>query len=662
MKADRKRRPTSATPRLLLLASVILPLSGMASLVAPRSVAAAPSVGAHELLARVDAAYRKLDAYTDTGTLEVVAPGESPRRFVFETRWWRASPELAGGGLHDRFLLRLDRSPVPGTRVPWKVLWQASSGEVRHWDADRRQVRTAASLAAELAHHLPEDAGWPGGADALPVPALLLGLDVLREPDGAALEGEETCREVVLEGSETAEAPRCRVVALSRLNGAVSLWLWVEKESGWIRRVEVELRQPLGSNAGPRSAELWRLRWEIEPRREPGEDARAASFEPPADARSVQTWDRTEPGGEPQAQAVFGDVIEVGLTTLRLRVVDRAGRPIPGLSTEDFRVIVRPDRSSQEPVEIPVVAVDRVTAGPFSRPEGDESSERPDGGVRRRTPTGLPPEEPWSDPFAADSPAFGDGPGFQRVLLFVQSGIHAVRTRGHLRFLPWVRDLLDQLPPASPVAVVGFDSHLKLWQDFTLDREKAYDAVYGAVHFSGRPTVPRASEQGPLYEHLDFEAAKRAAEPEAGLEVAARALAPLPGPKTVIWLGWGLGRLSSGRVRPKPEYHPARRALEAAEATVFVIDVTDAAFHDLEFGLQQVAADTGGTYAKAHERPDALIRNLTANAAGHYLLHLDRSGLPEWGGELVVELVAEASQRPGARGARVLLPPVRWEP
>jgi len=221
-----------------------------------------------------------------------------------------------------------------------------------------------------------------------------------------------------------------------------------------------------------------------------------------------------------------------------------------------------------------------------------------------------------------------------------------------------VRDLLDQLPPGDPVAVVGFDSHLKLWQDFELDRDAAWQAIWDAVHFSARPPARRASERGLLHRHWDFAAARKAATPEQALELAARALVPLPGPKTVIWVGWGLGRLSSGQVRPTPDYSPARRALEDARATVFVIDITDAGYHDLEFGLRQVAADTGGTYAKAHERPDALVRNLTAHATGYYLLRLDLADLPERAGRLEVELEGEAA----GGGRRVLLPPSRWNP
>jgi len=611
--------------------------------------------GAFDLLARVEAIYREMPAYADAGSLEVEVAGKPLRRFVFETGFQRP----------DAFALRLDRVIAPGATTRWKVLWHGRDGDppqVRTlcWDADLGQVKTASSLAAELSRLLP----WgSGGPDALPVPALLLGLDVLADPDAAALDGEETCGEGM-----------CHVVALSRLGGAISVRLWVDRSRGWIRRAEVEIGPPAPSEStlpppppppgapNPFTQPATRWTWSIEEIAADLEPSTSGpdtvlAFVPPPSARRVEAWETPAQGTDDTA--VFGDVIDVTLTTLRVRVVDRGGGPIRGLGPESFRVFLRPDRrgggddGDREPIPVPVAAVDWVESDPGSDTAATDEEGASEGSSEMR----LSPDEPWDDPFAS-FPAAPPEPEMNRILLFVQSDVHAVRTRGHLRFLPWVRDLLDQLPPGDPVAVVGYDSHLELWQDFTLDRDAAWDAVWGAIHFSGRPEPPRASERGPLYEHFDFEAAKKAAEPEVGLEVAARALVPFPGPKTVIWLGWGLGELASGRVRPKAEYRPALDALEAAQATVFVIDVSDAAYHDLEHGLIQVAEDTGGTYAKAHERPDALVRNLTATASGHYLLRLDTGDLPARPGRLEVELVRREDQPRG----RVLVPPSRWVP
>lgn len=600
------------------------------------------TASAFELLSLIETTYRELPRYADSGSLEVRIPGQPVRRFAFETRMERG----AEGDTESAFLFRLDRVAAPGSATPWKVVWtekeigtgtagEVSHWEVLHWDVDRDQIRVGESLAAELAHHLPQDAGWRGGADALPVPALLLGLDVLRDPDAAALDGEEPCG-----------ATRCQVVALSRLGGAVEMRLTVEPGSHRVRRAEVEVGMPEDAPL-PATAPIV-LRWEIEPRGETGEEGvgETVAFTLPVTAKRVESWEEAEAPPEPTIS--FGDVIDVGLTTVLVRVVDRAGRPVPGLTPDDFRVLVIPDwvrGMGREPIEVPVVAVDWVTSQAATEPEG-EAGETDD--VR------LSPDDPWEDPLYS-APA---SPETHRVLLFVQSDVNALRTRGHMKFLPWVEDLLEQLPPGDPVAVVGFDSHLDLWLDFTLDRERTYDAVWDAIHFGGRPETPRASEQGLLFEHLDFQAAKKAALPEKGLEVAAKALIPLDGPKTVVWLGWGLGRYGFGGVRARPEYRPALRALDAARATVFVIDVSDAAYHDLEFGLKQVAKDTGGTYAKAHERPDALIRNLVAASSGHYLLRIDTADLPRRPGDLEVELVGG----PTREGRRVLFPPTRWRP
>jgi hypothetical protein len=92
----------------------------------------------------------------------------------------------------------------------------------------------------------------------------------------------------------------------------------------------------------------------------------------------------------------------------------------------------------------------------------------------------------------------------------------------------------------------------------------------------------------------------------------------------VVFLGWGLGRYGANGVTMRPEYEDARRALEAARATVFALDVTEADYHSLEVGLQQVAADTGGTYAKTYLFPQLAIERLEQSIAGYYVLYFRR--------------------------------------
>jgi VWFA-related protein len=331
-----------------------------------------------------------------------------------------------------------------------------------------------------------------------------------------------------------------------------------------------------------------------------------------------------EPEAPPAAEVTgFGEEITVALSTVTVRVVDGLGNPVTGLGPEDFRV--RVGRR-----EVPVAAADWY------------SSEE-----ERTVPLAALPVVA-SDTAPDTEPAEAPRPSGQLVVFFVQADLNPTRISGQLRLRPYTRDLLDRLHPADRIAVVSYDSHLKLWQDFTRDREAVYAALDRAMLWSeegtkdgrdGRDNKDRKDgEQASLAAGFDVRAARRAASPERALEVTARALVGLRGEKSVVYLGWGLGRCTSAGVQMTPAYGPAVRALAAAHASVFVLDVTSADFHSLEVGLQAVAAATGGTYAKTNVLPglatDALIRTLS----GYYVLTLDRGEVEGAKGEVRIDL------------------------
>ena len=363
----------------------------------------------------------------------------------------------------------------------------------------------------------------------------------------------------------------------------------------------------------------------------------------------------------------FGDEIAVRLVTVVVRVVDGAGNPVLGLTPGDFHV--RVGRHA-----VPVAAVDWVAGGdavaagqaPVHAPPGDglspEIAAEPSAPAPATeppapvppaeppapvlasqppasAPTGGPPvQAPAAEPAAPAPPAAASPPG-KLVVIFVQADSNAPsRTRGHLHTLPFTRELLAALEPADHVAVVGFDSHLKLWQDFTRDREAVPEAIYQAIRFGGRPPEPAGGGAPSLARHFDFAAARRAASPERGLEVTAEALAALPGEKVLVFLAWGLGNFGSMGTHMTPAFAPAVRALLAARTTVFVLDVTEADFHDLEIGLQGIAEATGGTYDKTNVFPALAVRQLARTISGYYVLTLDAAALPRRGGEVEVEL------------------------
>jgi VWFA-related protein len=309
---------------------------------------------------------------------------------------------------------------------------------------------------------------------------------------------------------------------------------------------------------------------------------------------------------QPQ-EPTFTEEIDVSLSSMVVRVVDTWGRPILGLKPEDFRVRVGKK-------EIPVVAIDWIGEGESPVP-AEELAEEP----AAEAVTALPP-----------APA-------RLVVIFVQADLTPSRISGQLRLRPFTRELLATLRPEDRVAVVSYDSHLKLWQDFTSDRVATHAAVDQAMVFSHEtPVAP--GDPVSLADHYDRAAARDAASPERALEIMAKALAPLPGEKTVIFLGWGFGSFDRHGVQMTPGYKPAVQALRAAHASVFVLDVTSADSHSLQIGLEGIAEATGGLYLATYRLPGLATQVLARTISGYYVLTLDRSLLSEEPGDLRIDL------------------------
>jgi VWFA-related protein len=322
--------------------------------------------------------------------------------------------------------------------------------------------------------------------------------------------------------------------------------------------------------------------------------------------------------GAQEEPRIEGETIDVSLSTVVVRVVDTWGAPVLDLKPEDFRV-----RAGKK--EIPVAAVDWIS--------GEESPP---------PAPAAPPEVGTEAPLSAPRPS-------HLVVFFVQADLNPTRISGQLRLRLHTRGLLDTLPPADRVAVVSYDSHLKLRQDFTQDHEKVYAALDRSMLYNPEDEV---APEGPesLAAHFDTEAARQAASPERALELTARALAPFPGEKTLIFLGWGLGRFGGGGVDMIPAYRPAVRALAAAHASVFVLDVTSADSHSLEVGLQNVADATGGIYLKTFRLPNLATQILAKAISGYYVITLDKAELTGVKGPLQIEL------RDGRRGTVIARP------
>lgn len=272
-------------------------------------------------------------------------------------------------------------------------------------------------------------------------------------------------------------------------------------------------------------------------------------------------------------------------------VTDQYGDPIPGLGPADFRV-----RVDGKPVELE--SADWIPADLPELPVGEALSAAPEG-----KPISLP------------------APG-RLIVFFFQTDFETSRLLGLVRMGLQARRFLEGLLPTDRVAVVSYDSHLKLRQDFTNDHRKIRDALFHAIR-TGEPAQVETADLPSIAEHFDFAAARDAATPERGLFVLARALAPIPGGKTMLFFGWGLvtvGGLGGPNLAESRDFGNALRALAAARTNIFTLDVTDADYHSLEGYLQNLSDLTGGTYQKTHIFPNLAMDRVRRAISGRYVL------------------------------------------
>ena len=287
----------------------------------------------------------------------------------------------------------------------------------------------------------------------------------------------------------------------------------------------------------------------------------------------------------------FGERVDVARIIIDARVLDDRGNPVPGLTADDFKV----------KIDGKAVRVETATwvGGHDTDLDAAASVWTPDRGT-----------------------AAPISPGRLIVFLF-QKDLEPSRIVGLMRMLVKSRNLLETLTPNDRVAILSFDSHLKIWTDFTNDRERLDRVLAHGLLFERPPGVPPASTPS-LLERLDPNRARHAYGIERALELIGEALDPLPGSKSLVLVGHGFGRFSRSGVAMEYDYGPARRALVASRTTVFSLDVTDADYHSLEAGLQIVSEQTGGFYARTHIFPDLAMRRLSGALAGYYVLFVEK--------------------------------------
>jgi VWFA-related protein len=293
----------------------------------------------------------------------------------------------------------------------------------------------------------------------------------------------------------------------------------------------------------------------------------------------------------PQRDKPYAERVDVHRLLVDVRVTDGAGQPIGDLAKADFSV-----RIDGKPV--PVESATWV-AGAVGRGETGAAPTRLPAGTRRPQVEG------------------------RLIVFLIQKDLEPSRINGLMGLLAEAGPLLASFTPRDRVAVLSFDSGLRIWTDFTNDRDRVRAILQDEILVSDPPALVE-SQAPSLVAGLGARQAQRASTMEKALALLGGALEPMRGAKSVILFGHGFGNFGSNGVTLASDYAEARRSLRNARASVFSLDVTQADYHSLEAGLQQVADDTGGFFERTHVLPARVLNRLAGTLAGHYVLIVER--------------------------------------
>ncbi|RPI54377.1 MAG: VWA domain-containing protein [Acidobacteria bacterium] len=304
--------------------------------------------------------------------------------------------------------------------------------------------------------------------------------------------------------------------------------------------------------------------------------------------------------GQQKQAPIFAERVDVERVVVDVRVLDNAGNPVTGLGADDFSV-----RIGRTPVAIEsAMWVGGAAPGDEAAPAGD-----------------------------AGSAAGESVPDGRLVIFLIQKDFEPSRFVGLMRMLIESRNFIDELTPRDRVAVLSFDTQLKIWLDFTREREPLRRVLRRGILFeSPQPVADTYKKKGSdpffsdvsLMRRLDPAKAAKTYTIERALLAIAEALHDVPGAKSIVLLGHGFGRLGWTGVAMEHGYEEARDALLAARTSVFSLDVTNADYHSLEAGLQLIARDTGGFFARTHLFVEQAMKRLAGAIAGHYVLFLEQ--------------------------------------
>ncbi len=317
----------------------------------------------------------------------------------------------------------------------------------------------------------------------------------------------------------------------------------------------------------------------------------------------------------------FDEEIDITEVLLDVVVTDRRGNPVVGLGKDDFLV-------EENGHEMALTGADFYTTR------------------YRDDPTG---------PGTSAIPA-------SRYFIFFFHDVRAVANRFNRltrrqsdaarQSRRWVQ---ENMQPSDWVAVAGFGGRLKVFHDFTQDREALFQALLEAERSrdpeKSRWTREPAGAGAPsLLRELPTsqKANKKTREIHTALRRLAEASGHVAGRKTLLYFGIGFGDvevLDRSAVPDRRRYPALERALNDANVAVYPIDLTaQGSRHSQSAFLNTLATDTGGVYYRNFVSFARPLRSIARENTAYYLLSY-RSGHPS--GERGYQRVRVRARTPG---------------
>jgi VWFA-related protein len=191
-----------------------------------------------------------------------------------------------------------------------------------------------------------------------------------------------------------------------------------------------------------------------------------------------------------------------------------------------------------------------------------------------------------------------------------------------------IRFVSENIFPEDKVAVAGFDARLKIYADFTSDREVLVAAIRDAIKTGARGlTEPPATADGSpsILAGIDRSRLMGSGRIYDALRLLADAVQPITGRKAMMLFSSGIGdAVSMSSPLPASEdrrYQPMIAALNRANVSVYSIRmIRGAEFHAGEHVLSRIADETGGEYFRQIIDFGTPLRAAEKENSGYYLL------------------------------------------